>query len=54
MGIEICCMCQDNTAMDRASQMRLFGRIFTNEDGENPCLDCIEEIEEAMGDIEES
>lgn len=43
MGAKICCMCRDNLALEIALQKKLFGTTYEDENGESPCLECIQE-----------
>lgn len=43
MSAKICCLCQSNMALELDRQKALFGRTFEDEDGESPCVECIQE-----------
>lgn len=45
MGAQICCLCQINLALEPSRQLDLFGKSFVDEEGESPCVECIQELE---------
>ncbi len=54
MGVKICNLCQDNLALDLLRQKTLFGTTFEDENGESPCVECIEEGLAELSKVEEN
>lgn len=48
MGAKICCLCQDNLALEPTRSRILFGRSYVDSNGDSPCIDCILEIDDAQ------